>query len=152
MTGIALTTTSIVASGMSSPLSSRVFRTPRHTTRYLESGPSDGPLMIFVHGWPSLGLMWRAQMDAFAAEGWRCIAPDLRGYGGSSVPTADDAYTIEAVVTDMAESMTTLAANLRSGSATIGAASWSVNWSRMSLSAAVALRSSRWRTNQVATP
>ena len=59
--------------------------------------------MVFLHGWPELSLMWRAQMDAFAADGWRCVAPDLRGYGGSSAPAADDAYTIEQVVADMAE-------------------------------------------------
>jgi len=86
-----------------STLVSRHFGTPRHTTHYLESGPADGPLMIFLHGWPGIGLTWRAQMNAFAAEGWRCIAPDLRGYGGSSVPTLNEAYTIESAVTDMAE-------------------------------------------------
>ena len=59
--------------------------------------------MIFLHGWPSIGLMWRAQIDAFAADGWRCVAPDLRGYGGSSAPAANDAYAIRHVVTDMAE-------------------------------------------------
>lgn len=59
--------------------------------------------MIFIHGWPTIGLMWRAQMDAFATDGWHCVAPDLRGYGGSSVPAANDAYTIEDIVTDMAE-------------------------------------------------
>ena len=82
---------------------SRTFSTPRHTTHYLESGPADGPLMVFLHGWPELSLIWRAQMDAFAADGWRCVAPDLRGYGGSSAPAANDAYTIEQVVADMAE-------------------------------------------------
>ena len=59
--------------------------------------------MIFLHGWPELSLIWRAQMDAFAADGWRCVAPDLRGYGGSSAPAADDAYTNEQVVADMAD-------------------------------------------------
>jgi pimeloyl-ACP methyl ester carboxylesterase len=89
---------------MTAPLiAESTFSTPRHTTRYIESGPADGPLMVFLHGWPTIGLMWRAQMDAFAAQGWHCVAPDLRGYGGSSVPAADDAYSIEAVVTDMAE-------------------------------------------------
>ncbi|MBE7209862.1 MAG: alpha/beta hydrolase [Gluconacetobacter diazotrophicus] len=58
--------------------------------------------MMFLHGWPGIGLMWRAQMDAFAADGWHCVAPDLRGFGGSSAPAVDDAYTIEAVVADMA--------------------------------------------------
>ena len=86
-----------------STLSSKTFSTRRHTTHYLECGPADGPLMIFLHGWPELSLIWRAQMDAFAAEGWRCVAPDLRGYGGSSAPAANDAYANEQVVADMAE-------------------------------------------------
>ncbi|KAF2155464.1 putative hydrolase or acyltransferase of alpha/beta superfamily [Myriangium duriaei CBS 260.36] len=84
-------------------LVSCTFTTPRHTTQYLESGPADGKLMIFVHGWPSIGLMWRAHMVAFAADGWHCIAPDLRGYGNSSVPTANEAYTIKEVVADIVE-------------------------------------------------
>ncbi|WP_263996863.1 alpha/beta hydrolase [Mycobacterium yunnanensis] len=84
-------------------LTSRLFGTPRHTTHFLECGPDDGPLMLFVHGWPSIGLMWRAQMSAFAADGWHCVAPDLRGYGGSSMPEADDAYTVDEVVADMIE-------------------------------------------------
>ena len=84
-------------------LQSRMLRTARHTTHFIECGPADAPLMIFVHGWPSLSLMWRAQMIAFAKEGWRCIAPDMRGYGGSSAPEAADAYTMEAIVADMAD-------------------------------------------------
>lgn len=84
-------------------LASRTFRTPRHTTHYLESGPANGPLMMFLHGWPELSLIWRAQMAAFAAEGWHCVAPDMRGYGGSSAPAANHAYTLEAIVADMAE-------------------------------------------------
>lgn len=84
-------------------LKPRVFSTSRHTTHYLECGPSDGPRMIFVHGWPGIGLMWRAQMEAFAADGWHCVAPDLRGYGASSAPTAVEAYTVEEAVADMAE-------------------------------------------------
>ena len=59
--------------------------------------------MMFLHGWPELSLIWRAQMEAFAAEGWRCVAPDMRGYGGSSAPAATDAYTNEQIVADMAE-------------------------------------------------
>ena len=84
-------------------LISRRFSTQRQTTHYIASGPSDGPLMIFLHGWPSIGLMWCAQMEAFAADGWRCIAPDLRGFGGSSAPADADAYAIEEVVADIVE-------------------------------------------------
>jgi pimeloyl-ACP methyl ester carboxylesterase len=59
--------------------------------------------MIFLHGWPELGLMWRAQVEVFAAEGWHCVAPDMRGYGGSSVPTAPEAYALKEIVEDMVE-------------------------------------------------
>lgn len=81
----------------------RRFTTARHQTHYLESGPAEGPLMIFLHGWPSIGLIWRAQMAAFAADGWHCIAPHLRGFGASSAPAATDAYAMEEVVADMVE-------------------------------------------------
>lgn len=84
-------------------LTSHTFTSKRTTTHYWEAGPDNGPLMIFVHGWPEIGLVWRAQMEAFAAEGWRCIAPDLRGFGDSSVPTAKGAYAIKEIVDDMAE-------------------------------------------------
>lgn len=59
--------------------------------------------MIFLHGWPEIGLVWRAQIEAFALDGWRCIAPDMRGYGGSSVPTAWEAYALKEIVEDMVE-------------------------------------------------
>jgi pimeloyl-ACP methyl ester carboxylesterase len=85
------------------PLTETTFSSPRHTTRYRQAGPSDGPLMIFLHGWPGIGLVWRTQMEAFASEGWRCIAPDMRGYGGSSVPTDSSAYALKEIVEDMVE-------------------------------------------------
>lgn len=77
--------------------------TARHRTAYLEAGPADGPLMIFVHGWPGLGLIWRHQLEHFAAAGWRCIAPDMRGYGGSSVPTRIADYAVRETTADLAE-------------------------------------------------
>ncbi|HIC35051.1 MAG TPA: alpha/beta hydrolase, partial [Gammaproteobacteria bacterium] len=35
--------------------------TDGHTTFYIEDGPKDGPLMMFVHGWPELSYSWRHQ-------------------------------------------------------------------------------------------
>jgi pimeloyl-ACP methyl ester carboxylesterase len=80
-----------------------VLETPRHTTSYLSAGPQDGPLLFFVHGFPGLGAMWRPQLEHFAALGWHCVAPDMRGYGGSSVPQGAAAYAVAEVVEDMAE-------------------------------------------------
>jgi pimeloyl-ACP methyl ester carboxylesterase len=59
--------------------------------------------MIFLHGWPEIGLMWRAQLEAFASEGWRCAAPDMRGYGGSSASAVYEAYALKEIVEDMVE-------------------------------------------------
>jgi pimeloyl-ACP methyl ester carboxylesterase len=84
-------------------LEARIFRSPRHTTRYWEAGPVDGPLIMFIHGWPGIGLIWRAQMEALASEGWRCVAPDLRGYGGSAAPIDIEAYALRHIVEDMLE-------------------------------------------------
>ena len=89
--------------GETPTLIARTFNSPRHTTHYWEAGPADGPLMIFVHGWPEIGLLWRAQTEAFASEGSRCVAPDMRGYGGSSAPDAPEADALRDVVQDMVE-------------------------------------------------
>jgi pimeloyl-ACP methyl ester carboxylesterase len=87
----------------SATLTDATFSSLRHKTHYHEAGASDGPLMFFLHGWPEIGLVWRAQMEAFASEGWHCIAPDMRGYGGSSAPTPSEAYALKEVVDDMVE-------------------------------------------------
>ena len=57
-----------------------------HKTFYREDGPKDGPLMVFVHGWPELSYSWRHQLPAMARLGFHAVAPDLRGYGQSSKP------------------------------------------------------------------
>jgi pimeloyl-ACP methyl ester carboxylesterase/predicted MFS family arabinose efflux permease len=104
---VALVVVAMVAGNRTVPavpvLVSRCVTTPRHRTHYLDAGPADGPLVVFVHGWPGLGVMWRAQMQAFATDGWHCVAPDLRGYGASSAPADEHAYTVEAAVADMVE-------------------------------------------------
>jgi soluble epoxide hydrolase / lipid-phosphate phosphatase len=75
----------------------------RHTTFYLADGPDDGPLVIFTHGWPELSLSWRHQLPALAALGFRAIAPDMRGYGRSTVYSRHSDYTQEQIVGDMIE-------------------------------------------------
>ena len=72
-----------------------------HTSFYLAAGPEDGPLIIFVHGWPELAISWRHQLPFFAAMGFRAIAPDMRGYGRSSVYPTHEAYQQSFIVDDM---------------------------------------------------
>lgn len=76
-------------------------KTASHTTFYLADGPEDGPLVIFVHGWPELSISWRHQLPALAALGFRTIAPDMRGYGRSSVYVQHGDYAQEKIVADM---------------------------------------------------
>jgi len=84
-------------------ISSHQHHTARHRTHYLAAGPEDGPLLIFVHGWPELSLSWRHQLPVFAGLGFRAIAPDMRGYGHSSNYDSHDAYAQRHVVEDMLE-------------------------------------------------
>ncbi len=45
-----------------------------------------GPLVLLLHGFPEFWWSWRHQLPALAAGGYRVVAPDLRGYGGSDKP------------------------------------------------------------------
>ncbi|HVQ93615.1 MAG TPA: alpha/beta fold hydrolase [Mycobacteriales bacterium] len=50
---------------------------------YADEG--SGRPLVLIHGHPFDRSMWAPQIDAFAGSGWRVIAADLRGYGGSTV-------------------------------------------------------------------
>ena len=84
-------------------ITERSLQTDRHTTFYLAAGPEDGPLIIFTHGWPELSLSWRHQLPFFGAMGFRAIAPDMRGYGRSTVYSQHEDYRQELIVADMIE-------------------------------------------------
>ncbi|GAA4689280.1 alpha/beta hydrolase [Pseudonocardia yuanmonensis] len=60
-----------------------------------------GPPVVLVHGFPELAYSWRHVQPALAAAGFRVLAPDMRGYGGSSCPTEPAAYGIEALTGDL---------------------------------------------------
>lgn len=84
-------------------ITEHTIKTQRHTTSYLAAGPDDGPLVIFVHGWPELSISWRHQLPALAALGFRAVAPDMRGYGRSAVYQNHGDYAQEHIVRDMIE-------------------------------------------------
>jgi pimeloyl-ACP methyl ester carboxylesterase len=60
-----------------------------------------GPPLILLHGFPELAYSWRHQLPALAAAGYRAIAPDQRGYGGSDKPDSVAEYTIEKLIGDV---------------------------------------------------
>ena len=60
-----------------------------------------GPAVVFVHGFPDLALGWQQQLVAVAERGFQAIAPDMRGYGGSSCPHPVEAYTLAELTGDL---------------------------------------------------
>ena len=69
--------------------------------RVVDAGPDDGPVVVLAHGFPELAFSWRHQIPALAAAGYRVLAPDQRGYGGSSSPEEVEAYDITALTGDL---------------------------------------------------
>lgn len=67
-----------------------------------------GPLVLLCHGFPETSYAWRHQLRALAARGYRAVAPDLRGFGGSSAPQAVEAYALQVLVGDMVALLDTL--------------------------------------------
>ena len=60
-----------------------------------EAGPPHGPLVLLLHGFPEFWWTWRDQLPALAAAGYRAVAMDLRGYGGSDkTPNGYDPVTL----------------------------------------------------------
>jgi len=60
-----------------------------------------GPAVVLLHGFPELAYSWRHQLPALADAGFRAVAPDQRGYGGSHVPPDVSDYRIEELIADV---------------------------------------------------
>lgn len=64
------------------------------------TGPADAPPLILLHGFPESHRTWRYVMAHFAGR-YRLIAPDQRGFAGSSKPEGVEAYQPKAMVADL---------------------------------------------------
>jgi pimeloyl-ACP methyl ester carboxylesterase len=61
----------------------------------------EGPLVVLLHGFPESWYSWRHQFQPLADAGYRVVAPDQRGYGGTDRPAGVDQYTILHLVGDV---------------------------------------------------
>ncbi|HEV3169651.1 MAG TPA: alpha/beta hydrolase, partial [Actinocrinis sp.] len=60
-----------------------------------------GTPVLLIHGWPDSAYLWRHQIPVLTAQGFRVIAPDMRGFGRSSRPEAVHDYAVTKAVDDM---------------------------------------------------
>jgi len=88
---------------MNFPVSEHVVKSKRHTSFYLACGAASATPIIFLHGWPELSISWRHQLPVLASLGFRALAPDMRGYGRSSVYSRHQDYALAEIVADMIE-------------------------------------------------
>ncbi|PIA25894.1 hypothetical protein AQUCO_10400004v1 [Aquilegia coerulea] len=65
-----------------------------------EIGTGD-KVVVFLHGFPEIWYSWRHQMIAVANAGYRAIAPDIRGYGLSEVPSEPEKTTFKDLTDDV---------------------------------------------------
>ncbi|HEV2361745.1 MAG TPA: alpha/beta fold hydrolase, partial [Acidimicrobiales bacterium] len=65
----------------------------------LEAGPSDGPLVLLLHGFPDTAWTWRHLLPDLGDAGYHAVAPFMRGYAPTGVP-ADGLYQTGALVRD----------------------------------------------------
>src|SRR5437867_2819316 len=66
---------------------------------YVTAG--EGPLVVLLHGFPDFWYVWRKQIAALAAAGFRVAAPDMRGYNASEKPKGLANYRMNVLVDDV---------------------------------------------------
>ncbi|MFE9773585.1 alpha/beta fold hydrolase [Streptomyces sp. NPDC005931] len=67
----------------------------------IAAGPSEGRPVLLLHGFPQTRLVWRRQIAALAAHGYRVVAPDQRGYSPGVRPERPEDYRISVLVEDV---------------------------------------------------
>jgi pimeloyl-ACP methyl ester carboxylesterase len=87
---------------------------------YVEDHGSGEPVLL-IHGWPDSAFVWRNQIPFLVANGFRVIAPDMRGLGRSGRPPEVAAYALPNAV---AEFLTRSVSRRRTSSGTTSARRW----------------------------
>jgi pimeloyl-ACP methyl ester carboxylesterase len=66
----------------------------------LATGPSDGEVVLLLHGFPQTSWSWRGVWPALADAGFRVVAPDQRGYSPDARPVGVEHYRMTSLVAD----------------------------------------------------
>jgi pimeloyl-ACP methyl ester carboxylesterase len=66
-----------------------------------DAGPADGPVVVLLHGFPQHNDSWDAVIDRLTAQGYRCLAPNQRGYSPGARPPRRRDYRIPELVGDL---------------------------------------------------
>lgn len=77
---------------------------------YLDSAPEDSsrPVALLLHGFPDESQMWAPQIEALHTQGYRVIAPDTLGCGGSEIGSRISDYQATKVAADHAALLVSL--------------------------------------------
>jgi pimeloyl-ACP methyl ester carboxylesterase len=65
------------------------------------AGHTEAPAVLLLHGWPDSHRLWRHQVPALTAAGFRAVVPDLRGFGASDRPGSVEAYALPHILGDV---------------------------------------------------
>lgn len=75
---------------------------------YLDEGPTDGPVVLCLHGTPTWSYLYRKMIPLLVDAGCRVIVPDLVGFGRSDKPTRQSDYTYASHVAWLTDLVTQL--------------------------------------------
>jgi pimeloyl-ACP methyl ester carboxylesterase len=64
------------------------------------TGRPGAPLLVFLHGFPEAAFVWDEMLEHFS-DRYRCVAPNLRGFGPSSSPKEAEAYRVKHLIGDL---------------------------------------------------
>jgi epoxide hydrolase 4 len=64
------------------------------------TGTPGQPVLVFLHGFPEAAFVWDATLEHFG-DRYRCVAPNLRGFGPSSAPAEPEQYRVKHLMADI---------------------------------------------------
>jgi len=83
------------------PLEDSFIQTNGIRLHAIQAGPTDGQLVLLLHGFPEFWRGWSKQIGPLAAAGYRVVAPDQRGYNLSETPKTVKAFSMDELCNDI---------------------------------------------------